>query len=330
MMAQKHDVVTLGEAMIRLSPPNFRRLEQATSLDLNIGGAELSVAVGAARLGLDSAWVTKVPKGPLGRLIVNKGRELGVDTSHVIWSDEGRAGIYYLEFGSAPRASSVIYDRKHSAASTLRAGEVDWGFLKDVKLLHTTGITPALSQSCREATIEAVDMAKKVGCKVSLDLNYRAKLWSTKEAEATLTPLTEKADILITTDEDTWRIWNMKGTPEEIITGLKDRFHIPVVAITIREVITVLRNRWSSMVFADKVYKSKKEYELEIVDRLGGGDSFAAGFIYGYLQGDIQMGVDYGDAMAAFKHTIPGDCNYMAKDEIEQAVKASSDLRIQR
>src|SRR5215831_15336662 len=123
-MAQKHDVVTLGEAMLRLSPPNFKRLEQATTLDVNIGGAELSVAVGVSRLGLDSAWVTKVPRSPLGRLIVNKGRELGVDTSHVVWTDEGRAGIYYLEFGSAPRASSVIYDRKDSAASMLKAGEV--------------------------------------------------------------------------------------------------------------------------------------------------------------------------------------------------------------
>src|SRR5437660_1919140 len=147
-MAQQHDVVTLGEAMLRLSPPNFRRLEQSTSLDVNIGGAELSVAVGVARLGLDSAWVTKLPKNPLGRLIVNKGRELGVDTSHVIWTDDGRVGIYYLEFGSAPRASNVVYDRKYSAASTLRAGEIDWSFLKNVKLLHTTGITPALSPSC--------------------------------------------------------------------------------------------------------------------------------------------------------------------------------------
>lgn len=324
------DVVTLGEAMLRLSPPNYRRLEQATSLDVFIGGAELSVAVGVSRLGLRSSWVTKVPKGPIGRLITNKARELGVDTSRVAWADEGRAGIYFLEFGASPRPSSVIYDRKYSAASTMKPGDVDWSFLKGVKLLHTTGITPALSPSCREMTLEAIDAAKKAGCKVSVDVNYRAKLWSTKDAEATLTPIAEKSDILITTDEDTWRVWNMKGTPEEIITNLKDRFHIPTVAITIREVVTVLRNRWSSMVIADKLYKSKKVYDVEIVDRLGAGDSFASGLIYGYLQGDIQMGVDYGDAMAAYKHSIPGDCNYMAKDEVDQAVKASSDLRIQR
>ena len=325
-----YDVVTLGEAMLRLSPPNYRRLEQATSLDLFIGGAELSVAVGVSRLGMKSAWVTKVPNGPLGRLITNRARELGVDTSHVVWTDEGRAGIYFLEFGSSPRASSVIYDRKYSAASMMKSGEIDWSFLRDVRLFHTTGITPALSPSAREATLEAIDAAKKAGCKISVDVNYRAKLWSTKEAEATLTPIAEKTDILITTDEDTWRVWNMKGTPEEIITGLKDKFHIPVVAITIREVISVLKNRWSSMVIADKIYKSKRAYEVEIVDRLGAGDSFASGFIFGYLTGDVQRGVDYGDVMAAYKHSIPGDCNYMAKDEVDQLVKASSDMRIQR
>jgi 2-dehydro-3-deoxygluconokinase len=324
------DVVTMGEAMLRLSPPNYKRLEQASSLDLNVGGAELSVAVGVSRLGLNSAWVTKVTKGPLGRLITNKARELGVDTSHVVWTDEGRAGIYFLEFGAAPRPSNVIYDRKYSAASLMKPGEVDWSFLKGVKLFHTTGITPALSPTAREATIEAIDAAKKAGCKVSIDVNYRAKLWTTKEAEATLTPIAEKSDIVITTDEDTWRVWNMKGTPEEIITQMKDRFHIPVVAITIREVVTVLRNRWSSMAIADKVYKSKRVIDVEIIDRLGAGDSFASGFIYGYLNGDIQMGVDYGDAMASNKHTIPGDCNYMSKEEIDQVVKASSDLRIQR
>jgi len=324
------DVVTLGEAMLRLSPPNNRRLEQATNLDLFVGGAELSVAVGVSRLGLKSAWVTKVPNGPLGRVITNKARELGVDTSHVVWTDEGRAGIYFLEFGASPRASSVIYDRKYSAASMMKPGEIDWSFLRGVRLFHTTGITPALSPSAREATLEAVDAAKKAGCKVSVDVNYRAKLWSTKEAEATLTPIAEKTDVLITTDEDTWRVWNMRGTPEEIITNLKDKFHIPVVAITIREVVSVLRNRWSSMVVADRVYKSKRVYDVEIVDRLGAGDSYASGFIFGYLNSDIQMGVDYGDVMAAYKHSIPGDCNYMAKDEVDQLVKASSDMRIQR
>ncbi|HYB75414.1 MAG TPA: sugar kinase, partial [Nitrososphaerales archaeon] len=231
---------------------------------------------------------------------------------------------------ASPRPTAVIYDRKYSAASMMKPGEIDWSFLKDVKLFHTTGITPALSPTAREATLEAIDAAKKAGCKISMDINYRAKLWSTKEAEATMTPLAEKLDVLFTTDEDTWRVWNMKGTPEEIITGLKDRFHIPVVAITIREIVTVLKNRWSSMVYADKIYKSKRVYDVEIVDRIGSGDSFAAGFIYGYLNGDIQMGVDYGDVMAAFKHSIPGDSNYMAKDEVDQAVKANSDLRIQR
>ncbi|MDH5702954.1 MAG: sugar kinase, partial [Aigarchaeota archaeon] len=150
------DIVTLGEAMLRLSPPSFKRLEQATTLDVNVGGAELNVAIGVKRLGLESAWVTKLPKNQIGRLVLNKARELGVDTSHIVWSDEGRAGVYFYELGAQPRASSVLYDRKDSAACMMKPGEIDWSFLKGAKVLHTTGITPALSQSCAEAVIEAI------------------------------------------------------------------------------------------------------------------------------------------------------------------------------
>ncbi|MDH5362511.1 MAG: sugar kinase [Aigarchaeota archaeon] len=324
------DIVTLGEAMLRLSPPSFKRLEQATTLDVNVGGAELNVAIGVKRLGLESAWVTKLPKNQIGRLVLNKARELGVDTSHIVWSDEGRAGVYFYELGAQPRASSVLYDRKDSAASMMKPGEIDWSFLKGAKVLHTTGITPALSQSCAETVIEAIETAKRYKVKVSFDVNYRSKLWSTKEAEAFLSPLMSKVDILITTDEDTWRVWNYKGTPEEIIAELKQRFGCPIVAITIREVQTVWRNRWSSMAIADKIYKSKRVYDVEIVDRLGAGDSFTAGFLYGYLTGDVQKGIDFGDAMAAFKHSFPGDSNYMTYEEIETATKAVEDLRVKR
>lgn len=324
------DVVCLGEAMLRLSPPSFKRLEQTTTLDVNIGGAELNVAIDVKRLGLESAWVTKLPKNPIGRLMLNKARELGVDTSHIAWTDQGRAGVYFYELGAQPRPSSVLYDRKGSAASMMKPGEIDWSFLKAAKVLHTTGITPALSQSCRETVIEAIDAAKKYEAKVSFDVNYRSKLWSTKEAEAFLTPLMPNVDVLITTDQDTWRVWNYKGTPEEIITELKQRFGCSVVAITIREVQTVWRNRWSSMATSDKIYKSRRVYEVEIVDRLGAGDSFTAGFLYGYLTGDVQKGIDFGDAMAAFKHSIPGDFSYMTYEEIEAAARAAEDLRVRR
>ena len=177
--------------MVRLSPPDFKRLEQTTTLDLNIGGAELNVAVGVARLGLKSAWVSRLPENPLGRMIANKARELDVDVSSLIWDKNGRAGLYFLEFGATPRPTAVVYDRVDSSFSRLQPGEVDWkNLLGSTKCLHLTGITPALSKSCAAATLEALQLARESGCRISLDLNYRAKLWSPEEANKTLAPAT--------------------------------------------------------------------------------------------------------------------------------------------
>src|SRR5207245_762948 len=171
------DVVTFGEAMIRLAPPNFQRLEQTTSLDVQIGGGELNVAVGVARLGLKSTWVSRLPKNPLGRLMENRVRQAGVDTSHLVWAAEGRMGLYFVEFGAAPRASSVLYDRSHSAISAVRPGEVDWEkIFQGVRWFHTSGITPALSDSAAAATLEALRGARRASVTVSYDLNYRGKL----------------------------------------------------------------------------------------------------------------------------------------------------------
>lgn len=325
-----YDLVSLGEAMIRLSPPNYQRLEQAHTLDVHVGGAELSVAADTSRLGLKTAWVSKLPKNPLGRMIANKGREQGVDTSHVVWADGGRAGIYFLEFGSTPRASSVLYDRKGSAISTLAPGEVDWPkALKGAKLFHTSGITPALSPTCRAATEEALKAAKKAGCTVSFDLNYRSKLWSPDEAKRCLTTLFKHVDILITTQYDTEEVFGMTGSYEEIAEKLVKQFKFDAVGITLREVKTVLTGAWTSLVLSKgKLYHGEK-HEIEIVDRVGAGDSWTAGFLYGYLTGGVEKGVAYADAMAALKHSIPGDIAWLTADEIEKLLK-SKDFRVQR
>jgi 2-dehydro-3-deoxygluconokinase len=167
------DLISFGEAMIRLSPPDFKRLEQTTTLDVNIGGAELNVAIGVSRLGLKSSWVSRLPDNPLGRMIANKARELGVDISHVSWENQGRAGLYFLEFGATPRGSSVTYDRAGSSFSSIQPGELDWGqILKGVKCFHVTGITPALSTSAADVTVEALKKARKQGCTVSLEPSY--------------------------------------------------------------------------------------------------------------------------------------------------------------
>ena len=326
-----NDIVTFGEAMIRLSPPYFRRLEQTNLLEVNVGGSELNVAIGASRLGLKSAWISRLPLNPLGLLIRNKAREQGVDTSHIIWNKNDRAGLYFVEFGASPRASKVLYDRQNSAISRIKTGEVDWeNILKGAKLFMVSGITPALSESAKEVTKEAVKEAKKASCKVAIDLNYRAKLWSEKEANKCMSALMENTDLLFTTEEDTFRVFGIKGKDyEEVAKKLNDKFGFEVIAITLRENISVWKNKWTAIAYSKgKIYKTKT-YELEIVDRLGGGDSFTAGCIWGYLRGDLQKGVDYGVAFSALKHSIPGDINWVNIEEVESQVEGAG-LRINR
>jgi len=198
------DVITFGETMIRLSPPNYRRLEQTNLLDVNIGGAEWNVATALSRLGISTAWVSRLTDNPLGWMIRNKTREQGVDTSHIIWTKGDRVGIYFVEFGAAPRASSVLYDRVNSAISQIKPGEVNWEeVLRGAKWFHTSGITPALSPGAAQVTAEALKTAKKAGGKVSYDLNYRARLWTPEEARKCQEPLMEYVDVLFSTEEDT-------------------------------------------------------------------------------------------------------------------------------
>lgn len=326
-----YDIVTFGEAMLRLSPPDFKRLEQATSFDVCVGGGELNVAVAAARMGKKSAWVSKLPDGPTGRLVRNKAREWGVCTDHVVWSKEGRAGIYFMEFGAAPRASSVLYDRANSSISLIRPREVDWNAVfEGVKVFHVSGITPALSKSAAEVTFEAVRAARRKHVTVSYDLNYRAKLWTEEEAQKCQEPMMEFVDILISTEEDTNRVFKITApTYQEVAQKLAERFKFKVVAITLRETPSVWKNNWTAIACADGKIYSDKTYEVEIVDRIGSGDCFTAGFLCGYLEQGVEYGVKLGNATAALKHSIPGDLFIGSRDEVETVMKKGG-LRIAR
>jgi len=327
-----YDVVTFGEAMVRLSPINFQRLEQTKSFDVNPGGAELNVAVGVTRFGLKSAWVSRLPKNGLGYLIRNRAQEFGVDCSHIVWSDKGRAGIYFVEFGSSPRASSVLYDRAHSAISMIQPGEVDWAkVFNGSKHFHMSGITPALSASASETTAEALRAAKKAGCTISYDLNYRKKLWTPADAKKIQEPLMENVDILITTEEDTNVVFGIKEKDYETAAEkLAKTFKFKIVAITLREDLSVLRNNWTAIAYQDGKIIRDRKYEVEIVDRVGAGDSFTAGFLYGWLKlKDVEKGVQYGNAFAALKHTLPGDFNWCTLEEVEAQLKGAG-LRISR
>jgi 2-dehydro-3-deoxygluconokinase len=274
-----------------------------------------------ARLGIKVTWVSKLPRNPLGRLVANKIREQGVDTSYILWTDEGRLGLYFLELGSSPRSSQVMYDRKGSAFSTLDEDEIDWASLfAKTKVFHTSGITPALSESCARTTKKAILEAKKAGCIVSFDINYRSKLWSADEARRCLSELLEYVDILVTGTGDVETIFGISTSAEKVAETMKDMFKLQIVAVTTGKPLTVKTGTFASVVLADKFY-THREYEMEIVDRLGIGDSFTAGILYGYLIGDLAKGVAYGNAMAALKATFPGDITWVTEEDILAQIK---------
>lgn len=340
------DVVTFGEAMVRLAPPHFQRLEQTNSLDVQVGGGELNVAVGVSRLGLTSTWVSRLPRNPLARLLENRVRQAGVDTSQIVWAEDGRVGLYFVEFGAAPRPSSVLYDRSYSAISAIEPGEVDWKrVFAGAKWFHTSGITPALSDSAAAVTREALEAARRAGVRTSYDLNYRGKLWSPEKAQAVQEPLMEFVDVLITTEEDTGVVFKIKasgavddqgfkeisvGSYKQVAQRLQEKFKFKAVAITLRENPLVWRNTWSAIAYADGKFYEDVKYDLEIVDRVGGGDSFSAGFVYGYLaKNSYEAAVRYGNAFSALKQTIPGDFNWATLDEVEKLLKGAS-LRVAR
>jgi 2-dehydro-3-deoxygluconokinase len=325
------DVVTFGEAMIRLSPPNFRRLEQAQCLDVQVGGAELNTAVALARLGRRSAWVSRLTDNPLGRLIANRAREAGVGTEHVVWTKDDRVGLYFLEFGAAPRASSVLYDRRNAAIAGIKPGMVDWAAVfRGVRWFHVTGITPALSAGAAAATREGLLAARAAGARTSIDLNYRIKLWSQEEAGKCMSELMQHCDVLVTTEEDTERVFGIKGKDHEDGAALvARRFGLQVVAVTVRENPLVWKNNWTGIAYQDGRVLKTRTYEVEIVDRLGAGDSFAAGLVHGLLDGDLQKGLDWGVAASAIKHSIPGDFAWITRDEVE-ALLSGGGMRISR
>ena len=338
------DLVTFGEAMIRFSPPDFKRIEQSEILNMNAGGAEWNVAGDLARLNINSAWVSVLPDNPFGRFVRNKAREQGVDTSNIIFVKEGRAGIYFVEFGSSPRASRVIYDRADSAISKVKAGDIDWEkVFFGAKWFHTSGITPALSESCAKVTEEAIKTAKRMGLLVSYDLNYRGKLWSSEAAKRTTERYIESIDFCIGNEEDAEKVLGIKAkgigkdytkidkenyikVAEEMVKSYKFKY----VATSLRESVSVLKNLWSGMLYAEgKVYFSKR-YEIEIVDRIGGGDSFSAGLIYSLInKRGYQEAIDFAVAFSALKQTIPTDTNWTTLEEVENLLKEGG-TRIKR
>jgi 2-dehydro-3-deoxygluconokinase len=335
-------VVTFGEIMMRLATPGYLRFSQASTLELTYGGGEANVAVSLTNYGLPARFVTRLPKNDMGQRAINELRGLGVDTQFIARGGD-RIGIYFLESGASQRASKVTYDRAHSAIAGIKPGEIDWDkAFAGAKWFHWTGITPALSDSAAAVTREACEAAKRLGISVSTDLNYRKKLWSREKAGQVMGGLMEFVDVCIANEEDAESVFGIKGAEvtsgqidhgqyEDVARQLTEKFGFKQVAITLRESFSASHNGWSAMLYTGGKSHFSRRYDISIVDRVGGGDSFGGGLIYALLRGDgPDKAINFAVAASCLKHTIPGDYNRVTLEEVETLAGGDASGRVQR
>ncbi|MCS7119775.1 MAG: sugar kinase [Nitrososphaerota archaeon] len=341
-------VVTFGEIMLRLSPPGFQRFIQARSFDATYGGGEANVAISLANFKIPVEFVTRLPPNDLGDACLNYIRQFGVKVDNVIRGGD-RLGIYFLETGAVQRGSKVIYDRANSSFATITPGMISWEkVFTDACWFHWTGITPAVSKGAAEACLDAVQKAKAAGLTVSADLNYRAQLWKWgKTASEVMAELLRYADIAICNEEDAEKVFGIKAPGVDVISGkVEADKYLPVaqrlmeifpnlkkVAITLRGSISASHNTWSGVLYDGKTFYKAPVYQItHIVDRVGGGDAFAAGLIYGLLKfgEDLQRVLNFAVAASCLKHTIVGDSNMIGVDEVERLAAGIASGRIAR
>ena len=339
-------IVTFGELMLRLQPFNYERFVQAQSVEFTFGGGEANVAVSLANYGMDAAFVTKLPAHSIGQAAVNSLRRYGVDTSLIVRGGE-RVGIYFNEKGASQRGSVCIYDRAHSAIQKASREDFDWDkIFEGAEWFHFTGITPALGPNVVDICRDACKAAKARGIKISCDLNYRGKLWTRAEAREAMTDLCQYIDVCISNEEDAKDVFGIEAEATDIYGGslnhegyksvakqLADKFGFEMVAITLRESHSAFDNGWSAMLYnvAKDEYCFSKKYDLHIIDRVGGGDSFGGGLIYALMNGkDTQAAVEYAVAASALKHSIEGDYNMVTVAEVEKLAGGDGSGRIQR
>ncbi len=339
-------IITFGELMLRLQPYNYERFVQCDYVEFTFGGGEANVAVSLANYGMDVAFVTKLPTHSIGQAAVNSLRRYGVDTTKIVRGGD-RVGIYFNEKGASQRGSVCIYDRAHSAIQEAKPADFDWdAIFEGAEWFHFTGITPALGANLVEICKEACKAAKARGIKISCDLNYRGKLWTRAQAREAMTELCQYVDVCISNEEDAKDVFGIEAEATDIYAGelnhegyksvakqLADKFGFEMVAITLRESHSAFDNGWSAMLYNVKTgeYCFSKKYQLHIIDRVGGGDSFGGGLIYSLLSGkDTQAAVEFAVAASALKHSIEGDYNMMSVAEVEKLAGGDGSGRIQR
>jgi len=341
-MAKK--IITFGEIMMRLNPEGYSRFVQADKFEASYAGGEANVAVSLANYGMDAAFVSKVPAHEIGQCAVNALRKYGVDTSKMIRGGE-RLGIYFVEKGASQRASKVIYDRANAAISLSKAEEYNWDeIFEGVDWFHWTGITPALGGELPQICLEACKAAKAHGVKISCDLNYRKKLWSTEKANEVMSELVKYVDVCIANEEDAKDVFGIEAEGTDINAGklnhegyisvakqICDRFGCEKVAITLRSSISANDNDWAAMLYSDGEAYFSPSYRIHIVDRVGGGDSFGGGLIYSLLSGKTpQDAINFAVAASCLKHTIEQDFNLVSVAEVESLAGGNATGRVQR
>mgnify|MGYP002732728896 CR=1 FL=1 len=341
-------IVTFGEIMLRLKSPAFERFFQSPTLEATFGGGEANVAVSLANFGMDASFVTVLPDNAIGDACLRDVRGFGVDVSKIVRKD-GRMGIYYLETGAVARPSKVVYDRAGSAIAEAKMGDIDWEkAFEGADWFHITGITPAISAGAAELSIAAVKAAKKMGLHVSCDLNYRKNLWKYgKTADQVMTELVKYVDTIIANEEDFQKALLLKAESAATVESgelnveqykaiaklAMDTYpNVKNVAITLRESKSATHNNWSACLYNGKDFFLSRKYAItDIVDRVGGGDSFGAGLIYGLnTYADEQSALEFAVAASCLKHTIPGDFNRVTVSEVESLMKGNGSGRVQR
>ena len=339
-------IITFGEIMLRLQPFNNLRFVQSDNFEATYGGAEANVAVSLANYGEEVEFVTKVPDHEIGQSAVNSVRKFGVGTKYIVRGGN-RLGIYYCEKGASQRPSKVVYDRANSAIAQTKAEDFDWEkIFAGADWFHFTGITPALSENVCEICKIACKKAKELGLKISTDLNYRKKLWRREAANKAMSELCKYVDVCIANEEDAKDVFGIEAKDTDIESGklnregyvsvakqLAEKFDFEYVAITLRESKSASYNNWSGMLYERKSEKSyfSKKYEMHIVDRVGGGDSFGAGLIYSLRKGnDAQKVIEFAVAASCLKHSIEGDYNMVTVSEVESLAGGNASGRVQR
>lgn len=343
--AKKKAIVAFGELLLRLNPPGVQRIRQADRLELRYTGAEANVAVSLVNFGISAYAVSKVPDNEVGRSCLDHLRRFGVNVDHVQFGGE-RLGLFYLETGASQRPSKVIYDRAHSSFAKSGPEDYDWDeILRDKDWLHFSGTAPALGSGVGRALEEGLSLARGLGVTVSCDLNYRAKLWSPEEACRVMSRLMPLVDVLFGNEEDAEKVFGIRADGSDVAAGklvvdshkavavqLADRFELKYVATTLRESISASANRWAGMLFDGKQHYLSRQYLIDpIVDRVGGGDAFAGGLIYGMLSGlGPQETVEFAAAASCLKHSVLGDFNVASVSEVAALVAGDTAGRVQR